>query len=143
MLSCEFPLWVCDTTTAPLCPLWPGAPQHSAAEARSKSRFRASLGMTGLPRCHPERSEGSAFLRWARRSWRLAGRVATVSVLLTGFLHPEKPTVGKAPTTHFQSFFNTLASEFRATAAVTMQEEDGKRREDPQWREIVQQAAAT
>ena len=44
--------------------------------------------------------------------------VATVSVLLTGFLQPEKPTVGKAPTTHFQSFFNTLASEFWATAAV-------------------------
>ena len=34
--------------------------------AATRSRFFASLRMTAIPKCHPEQSEGSAFLFAAR-----------------------------------------------------------------------------
>jgi hypothetical protein len=52
---------------------------HSAARAATKSRFfvrRGGLRMT----CHPERSEGSAFLRATRRSSELVPQVPRLVV---------------------------------------------------------------
>ena len=71
------------------------------------------------------------------------GQRSSDRVLATGKAHGWEGTNDPFPKLFQHVSVRVLRHRRRQSLLGAMQEEDGKRREDPQWREIVQQAAAT
>src|SRR6516162_5882119 len=71
------------------------------------------------------------------------GQRSSDRVLATGKAHGWEGTNDPFPKLFQHVSVRVLRHRRRQSLLGAMQEEDCKRREDPQWREIVQQAAAT
>src|SRR3954470_8591365 len=71
-------------------------------------RSRDGWGCCPEPRCHPERSEGSAF-RWPLRSPGTAWRVPGMKILLVNWQDRENPQAGGAEI-HLHEIFGRLAT---------------------------------